>query len=158
MRTMLLTTGSRALADTEASTRWAKDILREMIGKLEAGDVVVTGDATGPDRWSSGIAVDRKLKLRIFEKSGFVTDERGYVTSRWLLEFSQPVTGGEWRERLLGRDRAMVKMVAAARPAFSVLCIALLASWSRTHGTAYTARHAKEAGIRVETFTCLGVT
>lgn len=145
MRRALLVTGSRALAGS-ACERMAHDVVSRAIDGV---DVVIVGDASGPDAWALGYATARGVTDRRYCLNGTVMC-RSDVRRRWIdaptLEAAPP-----YRVPLL-RNAAMVAELAAraARQPdeWEVSYLALVAQWSQTHGTEHTARLAREAGIR----------
>lgn len=160
--TTLLVTGSRALAETPAARWWATQQILRALAALPLGSTVVTGDASGPDEWTRGLVgaargAPRTLSLEVYLCTGGVSLSPipAGCDQRWWTETHyppRPTTRDAWRERLLARDRAMVQEVAGREG--ERRCLALVAPWSRTQGTAYTARHARDAGIVVERLKC----
>jgi len=148
---ILLVTGSRALDDTQAAYEWASDKILGIICEYpEKNELVVTGCARGADAIAAKIA-ERAL---VFHRLGYVRIiGAAPVLPRWCDD-PLPVHGDRaaWKQRLLARDRAMVQWVAA-QPG-PKRCLALLAPWSRTQGTAYTAAQAERAGIAVTRLVC----
>ena len=153
--TILLVTGSRALADRDDSAAWAQRILRDAIRTPEPPRVY-TGDARGPDAWA--------LALAGAEYTQWARDGAFYcgMTHPWMEGWwiapphppATPRTRDEWRRRLLARDRAMVAHAAlCASRGDTVRVLALRAPWSETHGTDYTAQHARAAGLDVRVLT-----
>ena len=148
---ILLVTGSRALDDTQAAYEWASE---QFLGLLcehpEKNELVVTGCARGADAIASKLA-DRAL---VFHRLGYVhTVGAAPVLPPWCDD-PRPAHGDRaaWKARLLARDRAMVAWVAAQSGVRR--CLALLAPWTKTQGTAYTAAQAERAGIAVTRLVC----
>ncbi len=153
--TILLVTGSRALADRADSAAWARGILYDAI-RTPARPRVYTGDASGPDTWAIALAGSGYTQ---WARDGAIycwmgaPDREGW----WIEPPHPPVlprTRDEWRRRLLARDRAMVAHAALwASRGDTVRVLALRAPWSETHGTDYTAQHARAAGLDVRVLT-----
>jgi hypothetical protein len=161
VRNVILVTGSRALdprcrrtPGTEASLRWAREILLAEIIDMKLGDVVVTGDAMGPDEIALSLCRQLNRMARVFRKEGEVVNTSLRRTSTWRDEVGVPVHPESWRDRALARDSAMVRRVASMRGLLNLHAIALIAPWADTHGTEYTARHAEKAGITVARHLC----
>ena len=150
-RVVILVTGSRALDLTDAAMEWASEkILATLCEYPERNELVVTGDARGPDVHARGMA-DNSL---VWSRYGYVS-VRGNapILDRWCSDpLPRPDDRDGWKQRLLARARAMVAWVAAESGVRR--CLALIAPWSRTQGTQYTARHAREAGIAVTELVC----
>ena len=148
--TTLLVTGSRALADTPQARWWAVRQILAALSELPYGSVLVTGDASGPDTWARDLARCAAGLVVVFGRGGWADD--GRASWRWTDDPRVPQTPAAWRDRLLARDRAMVQWVAGREG--ERRCLALVAPWSATYGTLYTARHAKAAGITVDLREC----
>lgn len=153
--TILLVTGSRALADREDSATWAQGRITQAL-RAHPGSYVLTGDAHGPDAWAVVASASRHIIL----------DRHGRIRAQivrdghdgWWIDPPRPppVPSGlhEWRDRLLARDRALVACARRyADQGHTVRVLALRAPWSETHGTDYTAQHARAAGLDVTMLT-----
>lgn len=161
----LLVTGSRALADTHNARWWAvREILRAL-ADLPLGATVLHGGARGPDVWGSEIATTLGCAVLEFSASGDAwcrsheaVTQYGHLGRRgfsngWSWLADPPPRGPKGsREWYLARDRAMVQWVSQREG--ERCCLALVAPWSTTGGTAYTARHARLAGIVVTEHVC----
>lgn len=82
---ILLVTGSRALCESKRAEEWTQNRLDEAFAFLDAPrDVVVAGDAKGPDRWALAKAKREGFKVRSFRLDGTV-DGGGepYVPTQW---------------------------------------------------------------------------
>lgn len=161
MTALLLVTGSRALAERPEAEAWARRMLRGPI-RGDANPRVLTGDARGPDAWAVEAA---RVQWTRFAKDGGIYCGVGlpFRAGWWTFPPNEkpptPRTRDEWRERLLARDRALVAYAARmAAAGTTVRVLALVAPWSRTQGTAYTARLAREAGLDVVMLTYPEVT
>lgn len=152
---VLLVTGSRALADTPGARAWAHGVLDEALISV---DLLVAGGAAGPDTWARELAerVRPLVAWREYRLDGGVHTPRGLV-ARWdaaVLPSDRDELASPTR-RPLRRNRAMVEAVArAAAAGHRVRVVAVRAPWARTAGTAYTARLAREAGLRVVECVC----
>lgn len=147
---ILLVTGSRALADTRRAAAWARG---EIAPRALDAHQVVAGDARGPDEWAQDLAptwaerwcLDGRILARLMLD--------WVLEARWHNDPLPRRGDREGRRQLcLARDRAMVDHYAPR--ADEVALLALIAPWSRTRGTEYTARHAEAAGIAVERLVC----
>lgn len=150
--TILLVTGSRALADTPRAEQWARERLEQSI---QSAAVIVCGDARGVDQLAFSIARAVRLETHLYCLDGLVRviDSVGAHTWQWHLD---PDRGRQWHGPTrwpLERNRAMVESVVK-RESGEKRCLALIAPWSRTHGTGHTARLAERAGIAVERVVC----
>jgi DNA polymerase III epsilon subunit-like protein len=166
-----LYTGARALADTEASRVWARDRLLADVQATPPGASLIAGGAEGADTYlrevvlATNAELPRERRRRLVE---FRLDGRRWVdnqqadgndaalkpTWRWadLVDGAREARGAEWPKL---RDRAMVEALAGARErGYACSALALHAPWSSTHGTAYTARLAEQAGFRVDRASC----
>lgn len=144
-RRVLLVCGSRTLARIKGAEAWGMEILRRETAWLRAGDHLLTGAATGPDCWA-----------RMALPEGPVAVE--YLPSGMRVEHGLVMTVRAWtlaperdpRLAPLARNRAMVAGVQRAMAAgWEGRCVGLLDPASTTHGTKYTLRIAREAGIPV---------
>jgi hypothetical protein len=158
--TVLLVTGSRALTAYPWSVEWAVAQLRaEITGTgRQPPDRVVTGDALGPDTWAADTATAAGVLVTRWTLGGEVQQRepgrlgRWYMREHWCPPHEVPPVGqrGAWRSQCLRRDREMVLAVGGGRYGTPARVLALVAPWSRTRGTAYTARLAREAGLPVD--------
>jgi len=156
---VILVTGSRALADTPSAAEWCQGILADTIGALPPGSIVVHGFADGPDTWAWEACARFGVRQRAYYATGRLEDgvparegaSREIAVSRWIGWTSLDAI--PLRRRPLERNRAMVSWCAAQPDA---RCLALVAPWSRTHGTEHTAGLARKAGIAVDVRECPG--
>ena len=152
MNRVLLVTGSRVIADSPAALQLARAAIEK---HGAAADAIVAGDARGPDALALGFARERGKRWAMYSLDGLV--RRGHATPvRW----NDPARDGDppgfddnralraaW---CLTRDRAMVRDLVAARDGGrSVTVLAVIATWSKTHGAEYTAQRAEAHGITV---------
>lgn len=148
---VLLVCGSRSLARDPAATAWARALLRDALGALAPGDVVLAGGAPGPDRWAqevvSALARDhRPLRFVEFLADGRRKDWRPAGRSqairhtRWSPDNPGP----------LARNCAMIDALLAARAKDCLVSVlALVDPMSPTHGTDHTVAQARACGIAV---------
>jgi len=144
---ILVVTGSRVLADQAGSERWALAVLHELV---PIAATVVTGDARGPDRWALTVARTTGRRWASYALDGFVRRGHGDPV-RWGTpdpkDQRNRATAAAW---CLHRDRVLVADAVRAHAAGrSVRVLALVAPWSTTHGTEYTAERARAAGLEV---------
>lgn len=105
--------------------------------------VVMAGGAIGPDAWAAEHARSRHHDTVEYKLDGYrwlngVKKEPWINTASALIEYP------------LQRNVSMVAAAErAAKAGWNVGVLALYAPWSTTHGTAYTAKHAKAAGFEV---------
>jgi hypothetical protein len=147
-----LVSGSRSLADTPAGFDWCTGILRL---HLTPGDILVTGYAKGPDRWSLEIAEEIGIPWYSYRPTGRI--ETGGRSWDWCKGHGKPPTGLDphwvWREWFLLRDRVMVGHMEAHKNAGrEVGILGFLDPKSETQGTEYTLQHAEKAGLSVNRF------
>lgn len=137
---VLLVTGSRVLTSPPGRV----PVLRRLIARFcTLADVIVTGDAEGPDTWAREIAEVCCLKKSIWMSHGSgAGNVLGVGPTSW--------SGGSIKPNdHKARDRAMVDWWAleAAEKPITLGCLALEASWSSTRGTWYTMDRAARAGF-----------
>lgn len=152
MTRVLLVTGSRSLATRPGAEAWAHDHLRRA---LEGVDVLIVGDATGPDRWAVQEGDDAVAhEMRVYWTRG--RDAGCILVPTGDGEVGY---GGRWAPRgasthPLQRNAAMVRDAAAlASKGADVRCLALLDGLKgkgATRGTEHTAGLAERAGLTVQ--------
>jgi len=160
---VLLVTGSRALEQLQAVRPKAHADLQQLIMALPDNSIVVSGDARGPDDWSRTIAMNRYLTHVCYDRYGervamrYATQPSGRMRAeitdhRHWTNDAEAHTPEQWKELLLRRDRVMVHEIVKAHEEKKIEAsvVALIASWSRTHGTEYTANKAEKSGLKVE--------
>ena len=142
---VVIVTGSRALADDPAATRWARDILTR---ELASATLVVAGDARGPDAWAHEIAAGfvAPIDCERWCVNGLREAHLGSVRTTWyqLTPWSTPETPRDPRLRPLARNAAMVMFFTRA-----ARMVALYSPAATTRGTAHTVGLARAAGIDV---------
>lgn len=148
MTRVLLVTGSRSLAKHPGAEAWARDLIREA---LEGVNLLIVGDAEGPDRWAWAEVSRRSIRADQWCASGpsaglVVTIPRGW--RHWTRGNTHPLA----RNAAMVRDAAsMIEHGAAVR------CLALFDGTKRdapgrraTRGTEHTAGLAERAGLTVQ--------
>lgn len=136
----LLVSGSRVITETAAATDWAIARLRHHVDAFSP-TYVVHGGAAGVDTLADMLAAELGLVRVRYDLDGSVYRNDVRVKS-WLLG-----TGEYDPKRYpLERNLAMVNAVRRVT-AFPTMCLALVAPWSRTAGSKYTAGRAKAVGI-----------
>lgn len=146
---VLLVCGSRLFEDAPERVRaWAHQRLHLQLHGDQCPETLVVGDARGIDAWA---AASWDGDLVVVGRDGWVTRwhgplERSVVEVRWTS--APPPADGDraaWRERLLSRDRVMVRWLARQpRPRRAV---GIIHPGSRTRGSQYTLQQAELAGI-----------
>lgn len=155
MSNLLLVTGSRALADTSAAHDWARVQLRSAVAAMVPSGLppacVLTGGCEGsPDFWVREPARARGFTVVEYRLDGgrYVNGERN---GDWPHRFAYRPGSRPWP---LVRNKALVAAAVACSEAWDVRVLALVAPWSKTHGTEYTASLAESRGLRVERLVC----
>ena len=134
---VLLVTGSRSLT----KQRRAEDAVEIILRRFEQClDLVVAGDADGPDRWALRHAHSFCCAFERWTLDGYVQRERSRYSWAWAW--------GRQNDPLV-RNRCMVEHVRDEylRHGENVLCVGFVDPDSRTHGTDHTLRLARQAGI-----------
>ena len=157
MTRVLLVTGSRSLADHPGAEAWARGLIH---AALIGVDLLIVGDAPGPDAWAAEIASSHDKRVRRYDTHG--------VHAGWIVEAQYdlwcPVArwatpAMEGRRFPLHRNEAMVRDVAslAMTRQWSAHVLALLDGTKRdapgrraTRGTEHTAGLAERAGLSVQ--------
>lgn len=154
--------GARSLADSPAAEAWARELIA---AALVGVDLLIVGDAPGPDAWASRIQRDARRRVDCYRthgpNAGWIDTSHG---ERWdrVRMWSEGVS-----RHPLARNAAMVRDIAAMRDAgHDVRVLALLdgrkasATGRVTRGTEHTARLARDAGLTVDarTWTPKGAT
>ena len=156
MTRVLLVTGSRSLADHPGAEAWARGLIH---AALIGVDLLIVGDAPGPDAWAAEIASSHDKRVRRYDTHG--------VHAGWIVEAQRdlwcPVA--RWATRAmeghrypLHRNAEMVRDVVglAMTTQWSASVLALLDGTKRdapgrraTRGTEHTAGLAERAGLCV---------
>lgn len=153
MTRVLLVTGSRSLAKIPGADAWGRALIRTA---LDGVDLLIVGDALGPDLWASIEATMAAVESREYisrePHEGMVaTFDRGGLRTmeRWAPHGAST--------HPLRRNEAMVRDAASlAAQGADVRCLALIDGTKRdtpgkraTRGTEHTAALAERAGILV---------
>jgi hypothetical protein len=115
-------------------------------------DVLVYGDATGPDAWAHDYATKRRVPWFRYTKRGTIERHDG-APVRWTDQ-PPPAHGDNralWGAWLLHRDRIMVQHAAKRADRYDVRLVGLMASTPGTGGTIATINRADALGIPCET-------
>lgn len=156
--------GSRCVTDRPDAIAWAKGLIASALAARPEARVL-TGDAKGVD----ALAIRSGRHWTALSRYGGITHgapvpedwtgvAHGDFGGWWLDPPNGPpnIEGhAAWRDRLLARDRALAAYArGCVERGGKVQALALVADWSKTHGTEYTACHLVDAGIstRVEVF------
>lgn len=158
MTRVLLITGARSLADDPAAEAWARGLIAEALAGV---DLLIVGDAPGPDRWAMSEGRDLSHGVHVYWTRGkdagwiLVPDGEGEASyeGRWAPRGSP--TGP------LARNAAMVAHAARMlRGAADVSVLALLDGRKPavvqpgedrpTRGTEHTVGLARAAGLTVD--------
>lgn len=156
MTRVLLVTGSRSLALHPGVEAWARGLIH---AALTGVDLLIVGDAPGPDAWAAEIASSHDVCVRRYDTRGI---HAGWIVQHehamWcrIDQWTTPAMQG--RRYPLLRNAAMVRDLAAMRDeGHDVRCLALLDGTKRdapgkraTRGTEHTAGLAERAGIVVQ--------
>jgi hypothetical protein len=150
---VLLITGARSLATRPGAETWARGHIAEA---LRGVDLLIVGDAPGPDAWAREIARDRGRVTRCAQAvyavrgdlAGWIIDESGRGVSEWTeSRYTHP----------LERNRVMVhdaKEMGQRRDDISVLALldglkVDVPGKRATRGTEHTVGLARAAGLTV---------
>ena len=157
MTRILLVTGARSLATRPGAETWARGLIHAALAGV---DLLIVGDASGPDAWAWEIASSHDRRVRRYDTHG--------VHAGWIVEAQYdlwcPVArwatpAMEGHRYPLHRNEAMVRDVAslAMTRQWSAHVLALLDGTKRdapgrraTRGTEHTAGLAAHAGIVVQ--------
>ena len=146
-----LVCGSRSLAQGGQDVEvWARHMI-ECIS--DHADVIVTGDAPGPDTWARErvqTLARESLRGRVYDLRGYVCDAWGTPLGRWSSHAPSGPSDPRWRRWPLERNAAMVRAVAlrARREGRPASVHALVDPRSRTQGTMHTVTLARAMGLR----------
>lgn len=151
---VLLVTGARSLADDRAAEAWARGLIA---AALVGVDLLIVGDAPGPDAWAWEIArIDRHRYWTRTAHAGSIEArfDDGSLQAWW--------TWGSRNTHPLARNAAMVADATGYRDrdGDDVRCLALLdgrkpavtrpGEKRPTRGTEHTAGLARAAGLTVD--------
>lgn len=145
-----LVCGSRSLVELgPAAEAWARHLIHCI---SDHADVIVTGDAPGPDAWAQERVqrvAHESLRGRVYDLRGYVRDAWGTPLGRWTDDAPEGPGDPRWRRWPLARNEAMVRAVAlrARREGRPAAVYALVDPGSRTQGTMHTVTLARRAGL-----------
>ena len=151
---LLVVTGARALDCAARPRRWALARLIEAFARY-APDVVVHGDARGPDSWAEDLALLAALPPRRWsepQRAPVVRSPNGEVRpvkDVGAYPYGDPLSRNEAMIRWAA-NMAVSDAPAVRGPGHVVQVFGLLAPWSSTHGTAGTLLHARNMDLAVE--------
>ena len=155
MTRVLLITGARSLATRPGAEAWARGLIAEA---LVGCDLLIVGDADGPDAWGIEEASGRGIEVTSYacrgDNAGWIVNAAARVQSLW-----SSVAG----THPLRRNAAMVRDAVRMRAdGDDVLCLALLDGLKvdvpprngkpgerATRGTEHTVGLARAAGLTV---------
>lgn len=150
MKRVLIVCGSRSLFGNIKRYEWAVELIQREVFLFKP-DLIVTGDAAGPDTWA-----DEAFSGPVFHytKYGTVLNRNEYV-ARWGKDEDAPgpvANKAIWKAWLLHRDRVMVQVVAkkVKEEGYTASLLALVDPKSETHGTEFTASRAEALQIPVK--------
>lgn len=150
MKKILIVCGSRSLFGNITNYEWAIELIQREVF-LFRPDLIVTGDAQGPDTWA-----DEAFEGKVYHYTKWATVTcRGAVVSNWAKKEEAPgpvANKAIWKAWLLHRDRVMVQNVAkrVAEGGYEASLLALVDPKSETHGTEFTASRAEALKIPVK--------
>lgn len=150
----LFVTGSRSLEDRPGAKGWACSIIRETLTLMRPGDLLVHGDADGPDTWAAGLAeslwrdLPGERRVLCCTPSGF---QQMLIIGDGNVRWDAPERWHPGNPGPRARNRYMVKTVLAAHEheGRSVKVLAFIDPMSKTRGTEGTAILAEKAGFEV---------
>lgn len=141
---------SRAGKNLPQAEEWGYGIIRSV---LTPDDIVITGYADGPDKWSIQEAHTMGIPWYSYQPSGFIVTADGPGREWAKGRGTKPASGdnhGVWKRWFLLRDEVMVAHMARFRDlGHAVEVHGLLDPGSATQGTQFTLRHAEKAGLPV---------
>lgn len=162
MTRVLLVTGSRSLATIPGAEAWGRGLIHAAFSESCGTDLLLVGDAGGPDAWAWSIAATHVRHRWQFRVHG---GDAGWIEQRE----NAPGSAADAVERVrwapegadthpLNRNRVMVQTARwHMLRGHDVRCLALLDGTKRdapgkraTRGTEHTAALAERAGILVE--------
>ena len=150
MTRVLLVTGSRSLAAHPGAEAWARGLIRAALAGV---DLLIVGDAPGPDAWAAEIASSHDVCVRRYDTrgihAGWIVQQEHALWCR-IDQWATPAMQG--RRYPLHRNAAMVRDVTtiAMRRDASARALALIDPASETKGTEHTAGLAVRAGLTVQ--------
>ncbi len=149
----MLVVGSRVLGDSAAMADWARAQITLAIDTYTP-NVLVTGDDRGVDRIAFLIATDRHIESFRYKLNAQIVDQLDEERGLWATPpvDHEELDGDLMTWRLL-RSSVMVSHCNKKKQVGNtIVCLALVASWSKTSVTMHAANAAKKHGI--ETIIC----
>lgn len=151
---LLIVIGSRCMADSEAAKAWAKSELWRWLRCRRSTAVSATflsGGADGPDSWGEAGAVHLGVPAvgYLLDGSRSLVGAPASGPDRWTDDEPPAAGSWSWKKWCLRRNDAVVMSAAcsAARARRAAEALAVVAPWSHTQGTEYTARRLARAGV-----------
>jgi len=161
---VLLITGARSLATRPGAEAWARGLIAAALAGV---DLLIVGDAEGPDAWAYVEAARESLQTRrrlpvhmYYARGSWAGRIYRYAPQSSDTPWCEhvPPYGTPQRQRLpLLRNAAMVRDIAAMRDAGAVVSVLALLDGIKvdapgkraTRGTEYTVGLARAAGLTV---------
>lgn len=148
-KTLLLTTISRALCDTEDAVDWLWDTLQWRIKEI-APNKIINGGAELGDRDCTKIAHALSIECEEYRTDGWIWAFDATYTLRRTVRWWDPCGS----VHPLERNRYLVSRCVQARESgWNVRVLGIVAPWSKTHGTQHTLSQARHSGIPDEHIT-----
>ena len=150
MTRVLLVTGSRSLALHPGAEVWARGLIH---AALTGADLLIVGDAPGPDAWAVEIASSHDVCVRRYDTRGI---HAGWIVQQehalWCRMDQWETPAMQGRRYPLHRNAEMVRDVTtlAMRRDASARVLALVDPASETKGTEHTAGLAARAELSVQ--------
>jgi hypothetical protein len=147
---ILVVTGARVLDVDDRPRRWARMRIAQAVTTGPV-DLVVHGDAVGPDRWAEDLASFLLLPRVVFP---LVAPGRPVSRSGSRARATRDADRYTYDARdPLARNATMVRWAAdRAAEGHQVEVLALTAPWSNTRGTRHTVERARELELSVMHF------
>lgn len=143
-RPLLLITGSRRFVRTGED--WCRERILEVLRPMPLETIVLHGGADGPDTWADEYARAYGLATVRYYASGRIEAHGVECREQW-----KPIEGVT-RQSYLLRDDFMVHsarlyLLSGRGP---VACVGFRHPEAKTHGTEYTLKRARQAGLWTE--------
>lgn len=151
---LLIVIGSRCLVGSGAAEDWAKRELWRWLKCRRSTAVSATflsGGADGPDSWGEAGAGHLGVPAvgYLLDGSRSLVGAPASGPDRWTDDEPPAAGSWSWKKWCLRRNDAVVMSAAcsAARARRAAEALAVVAPWSHTQGTEYTARRLARAGV-----------
>jgi hypothetical protein len=153
---VLLITGARSLADDRDAEAWARGLIA---AALVGTDLLIVGDAPGPDAWASRIQRDALRRVECYRTHG---PNAGWIDTAHCEEWDRLRLWADGVSRHpLKRTEMMVADAAGIMDAGDTVSVLALLDGCKpavvkpgekrpTRGTEHTARLARAAGLTVD--------